>query len=48
MIKHTSFGPDYYCKIHSASFEPQEAQNGDCPWCGAEVEPIVDQQDTIQ
>jgi len=36
---HTSFGPDYYCSDHGASFEPQEIQDGHCPWCGKEVEP---------
>jgi hypothetical protein len=34
---HTTFGSDYYCRNHGATFEPQEIRDGDCPWCGDKV-----------
>lgn len=39
---HTTFSGEFYCRLHRASFEAQEAErNGDdCPWCGNEVEPL--------
>lgn len=35
---HRRFGPDYYCRYQGATFEPQEMDDGACPWCGRIVE----------
>ena len=39
---HRTFGPDWYCKDHGATFEKQEAMRNDgcCPWCGRVVEDL--------